>query len=207
MIQGATYLEEWPFEMSQHIFGPLSVEMVSLLLYAVASRYNTSQCNRVSRAAWKHSWQDADQNLSSPKTLHDTRHETPDVRFRKTRLPKIEGLMYPVYLLCSRLSLSPRVLQVYTENNKWDGSDFTHAWGSKCRSGFWVEGSVSCGVCMHPFHKVRLHSRLVRRYWSVLLWFHLDVQVDILAVGRTFWYQIPRFILRLRVVWSRVVGV
>ena len=95
MIQGVTFfLEKWPVEMGQYIFGPLSVEMVSLLLYAVASRYNTSQYKKVSGAAWKHSWQDSDQNFRLQKTLNDTGHETSDASPLKTRSSHIEGLMY-----------------------------------------------------------------------------------------------------------------
>ena len=73
------------------------------------------------------------------------------------------------------------------KQNKWNGSHFTLARG--CSPGLWLEGSISCGVCMHLFHQFRMHSCLVRCCRSGLLAFDAVVQMDILRFWRIFQYQ------------------
>ena len=105
---------------------------------------------------------------------------------QETISPYSEDLLYTLFLLCSRLSLSESLLQVF-KKKKWNGSHFTLARG--CSPGLWLEGSISCGVCMHLFHQFRMHSCLVRCCRSGLLAFDAVVQMDILRFWRIFQYQ------------------
>ena len=80
----------------------------------------------------------------------------------------------------SRFSLSALVLRIFTENDKnRNGGHIVHAWGGESK--FWLEGSISCGMCMQLFHTARLLPRCVQRHRIHLLSSQLDAQMDILS--------------------------